>query len=237
MKQKTLTKFNKIYSWYAGLSSDLLFWIAIDTLFLTAVKKLNPSQIVSLTSISLIVCIILQVPILRIIQKLGNTKSVRLSSFLLLLASILLTFGPNYITLALGEIIYEISFTFQNMSNAILKNNLELQNKSNDHIKLKINFNTIYATITMIISFIASIMFNINNYFPMICCILFCFICFILSFYIVDFSSFDKIKKETSTTYKRKIKYSKIIIFLLISYGLFYPIVNSGQSNGKLFIQ
>lgn len=237
MKQKTLTKFNKIYPWYTGLSSDLLFWVAIDTLFLTAVKKLNPSQIVSLTSISLIVCIILQVPILRIIQKIGNTKSVRLSSFLLLLASVLLTFGPNYITLVLGEIIYEISFTFQNMSNAILKNNLELQNKNNDYIKLKTNSNTIYATVTMIISFIASIMFNINNYFPMICCILFCFICFILSFYIVDFSNFDKIKKETSTTYKRKIKYSKIIIFLIISYGLFYPIVNSGQSNGKLFIQ
>ena len=29
----------------------------------------------------------------------------------------------------------------------------------------------------------------------------------------------------------------KIIIILLISYGLFYPIVNSGQQNGKIFIQ
>lgn len=237
MKQKNLTKFNKVYPWYAGLSSDLLFWVAIDTLFLTAVKNLNPSQIVSLTSISLIVCIILQVPLLKIIQKIGNTKSVKLSSVLLLLASILLTFGQNYITIALGEIIYEISFTFQNMSNAILKNNLELQERGNDYIKLKTKSNTIYATVTMIISFIASILFNINNYLPMIFCILFCFICFILSFYIVDFSNFDKIKKEKSIKPKRKIKYSKIIIFLFISYGLFYPIVNSGQSDGKLFIQ
>lgn len=35
----------------------------------------------------------------------------------------------------------------------------------------------------------------------------------------------------------KKICYSKIIIFIIISYGLFYPIANSGQSNGKLFIQ
>lgn len=237
MKQNNLTRFNKIYPWYAGLSSDLLFWVAIDTLFLTAVKNLNPSQIVSLTTISLIVCIILQIPLLKIIQKIGNTKSVKLSSSLLLLASVLLTFGQNYIIIALGEIIYEISFTFQNMSNAILKNNLELQERSNDYIKLKTKSNTIYATVTMIISFIASILFNINNYLPMIFCILFCFICFILSFYIIDFSNFDKIKNEKSTTPKRKIKYSKIIIFIFISYGLFYPIVNSGQSNGKLFIQ
>ena len=44
-----------------------------------------------------------------------------------------------------------------------------------------------------------------------------------------------KLKKRKET--KIKIKYSKIIIFALISYGLFFPIVNSGQSNGKLFIQ
>ena len=29
----------------------------------------------------------------------------------------------------------------------------------------------------------------------------------------------------------------RIVLFIIISYGLFYPIVNSGQSNGKLFIQ
>lgn len=35
----------------------------------------------------------------------------------------------------------------------------------------------------------------------------------------------------------KKIKYNKLVIISIISYGLFYPIVNSGQSNGKLFIQ
>ena len=44
-------------------------------------------------------------------------------------------------------------------------------------------------------------------------------------------------KNEKRKETKIKIKYSKIIIFALISYGLFFPIVNSGQSNGKLFIQ
>lgn len=131
MEQSKIAKFNKVFPWYGGLSADLLFWVAIDTLFLTIVKNLNASQIVSLTTVSLVACIALQIPLLKVIQKIGNTKSVRLGSFLLLVASILLTFGTNYITIAFGKIIYEIAFTFQNMANAVLKNNLELQGKNN----------------------------------------------------------------------------------------------------------
>lgn len=237
MEQEKMAKFNRIFPWYAGLSDDLLFWAAIDTLFLTVVKDFNASQIVSLTTVSLITCIVLQVPLLKIIKKIGNTNSVRLGSMLLLVSSILLTFGKNYIDIVLGKVIYEIAFTFQNMVNAVLKNNLELQNRNNEYIKVKTKANTIYATATMIISFIASLMFNLNNYLPMLGCITFCLICFILSFYIVDYSKYNKIKEESQMKSKTKIKYNKLIIVLIISYGIFYPIVNSGQSNGKLFIQ
>lgn len=237
MEQEKMTKFNKIFPWYAGLSGDLLFWVAIDTLFLTVVKNFNASQIVSLTTVSLITCISLQVPLLKIIKEIGNTNSVRLGSMLLLVSSLLLTFGQNYMVVVLGKVIYEIAFTFQNMANVVLKNNLELQNRNNQYIKVKTKSNTIYATVTMIISFIASLMFNLNNYLPMFGCIAFCLICFVLSFYIVDYSKYNKIKEKTKIKSKTKINYTKLIIVLIVSYGLFYPIVNSGQSNGKLFIQ
>ena len=238
MEENKLKRFNKIFPWYDGLSGDLLFWVAIDTLFLTVVKKFTASQIVSLTSISMIINILIQVPLLKIIHKIGNTKSVRLGSFLLLISSLLLTFGRNYITIVIGKIFYEMAFTFQNMINAVLKNNLELQHTENEYIKYRTKANTIYAAVTMIISFIASIMFNINNYLPMIGCITFCVICFILSWYMVDYSKDNKNKLEKNKEAgKGKIKYTKIIIFILLSYGLCYPMVNSGQSNGKLFIQ
>lgn len=240
MNEKSLNRFNKLFPWFSGLSSDLLFWIAIDTLFLTVVKNFNASQIVSLTSISLIICILLQVPLLNSIKKIGNTKSVRIGSLLLLISSILLTFGTSYVVIAIGKILYEIAFTFQNMINAVLKNNLELQNRENEYIKFRTNANTIYAVVTMIISFVASVMFNINNYLPMIGCITFCLICFILSFYMVDYSDNDCIKNRTCIEKHEKQKkkmYSKVILVIILSYGLFYPIVSSGQSNGKLFIQ
>ncbi len=239
MKKDKITKFNKIFPWYLGLSGDLLFWVAIDTLFLTVVKHFSAAQIASLTTVSLIICIALQAPLLKIIKKIGNTNSVRLGSFALLISSLLLTFGTNYIVIALGKVMYEISFTFQNMANVILKNNLELQEKNDEYIKIKTKSNTIYAAVTMIISFIASAMFNLNNYLPMIGCISFCIICFVLSFYIVDYSNYNKVKEEPKNkpNTNKKIKYNKIILMLIISYGLFYPIVNTGQENGKLFIQ
>lgn len=49
-----------------------------------------------------------------------------------------------------------------------------------------------------------------------------------------DFPTNEIIKRVKAYS---EVKYNKIIIMLIISYGLFYPIVNSGQSNGKLFIQ
>lgn len=214
-----------------------MFWIAIDTLFLSIVKNLSPSQITALTSIPLIICILLQVPLLKIIKKIGNTNSVRVGSFLLLMSSILITCGKNYIVIILGKICYEFAFTFQSMTNVIIKNNLEIQNRSNDFMKIRTKANTIYATATMIISFIASYMFNINNYLPMIACIFCCYICFIMSFYIIDFSKFNKIDNQKQEKQKKKVKYSKIIITIIISYGIFYAVVNSGQQNGKLFIQ
>ena len=239
MNEQRLKRFNKVFPWFEGLSKDLLFWVAIDTLFLTVVKKLTASQIVSLTSISLITCILLQIPLLNIIKKIGNTKSVRLGSLLLLLSSVLLTFGWKYIVIVIGKILYEIAFTFQNMINVVLKNNLELQSRENEYIKFRTKSNTIYGIVTMIISFVASIMFNINHYLPMLGCILFCLICFIMSFGMIDYSDNDIIEYKDSEKKNDTIKmnYPKVVLLIIMSYGMFYPIVNSGQSNGKLFIQ
>lgn len=237
MEEQKIKKFYKIFPWFAGLSSDLLFWVAIDTLFLTVVKNFSASQIVSLTTVSLMCCIALQMPILKIIKKIGNTKSVRLGSFIVLMSSLLITFGSNYIIIVLGRALVEIGWTFQNMANVILKNNLEMEQREEEYVKIKTKGTTIYAIVTMIISFIASLMFNLNNYLPMIGCILFCLICFLLSYNIEDFSNYDKAKEEKQYKTKGKIKYSKIVVVLLISYGVFFAVVNSGQSNGKLFIQ
>ena len=148
---------------------------------------------------------------------------------------LLLRDGQHYIKLSEND---SITYSKDGYYIFSIYNKSGYQHKENEYIKYRTKANTIYALVTMIISFVASIMFNINNYLPMIGCITFCVICFILSWYMADYSKDDKRTVETNKeNNKRKIKYTKIVMFIIISYGLFYPMVNSGQSNGKLFIQ
>lgn len=236
MREKDLKRFNKLYPWFAGLTLDLMFWEAVDTWFLTLVKGLSASQIVTTTSVSLIACLSFQIPIVKIINRIGNTNSVKLGSFLFLIAACLLTVGPNFYIILLGKIFYEFALTFLNMANAILKNNLNLQNKGNEYIKYSTRANMIYSVATMIMSFTGSFLFNLNHYLPMVGCIFFCFVCFVLSFFMVDYSdSSAKLKNKVKS--KAKIKFSKIVVLSIASYALFYPIVHSAQADGKLFIQ
>ncbi len=80
MKQE-LKRVSRIYPWYSGLSGDLMFYIAISSIWLTEVKDFSAFQVTLLTTVSSLFGIILQIPILRIIKKIGNTTSIRVGSF------------------------------------------------------------------------------------------------------------------------------------------------------------
>ena len=234
---KEINRFIKIFPWYSGLTSDLLFYIAIDTLFLTVVKNFSAAQIVSLTSFAQFACIALQFPILFIIKRIGNTASTRVGAIFLLISAILITVGNNYYFVLVGRLFHDVSVIFKTASFIALENNLDLIDKRSDFVRLRASANTVYAVLTMFISFVASYMFNLNNYLPMIGCIIACAIGVILTFLMKDCSDYNKITYKNENKEKVKIHYSKFIILAIVVYSLFYPIVNNGQTDGKLFIQ
>ena len=92
---KKINRSIKIYPLFASFTGDLIFFVPIDTLFLTLVKGLNASQITAMTMIALITCIVFQKVILAIVKKIGNVNSLRLGAMMLLIASVLLTFGKS----------------------------------------------------------------------------------------------------------------------------------------------
>ena len=233
---KGINRFIKVYPLYHGFIADLLFYIAIDTLFLTVVKNFTAAQIVSITAISQLVCILLQFPILFVMKKIGNTASVRIGAFCILISSIFITFGKSYYLVLFGRILHEVDIIFRNASIVTLENNLEIVGRRGEFVRLRTSANTAYSFIKMIIAFIASYMFNLNNYLPMIGCITTCTVGFILSFFIKDYSEYNKISRKSKKN-KVKITYSKVIVLTLFLYAVFYSVVNSGQTDGKLFIQ
>ena len=195
----------------------------------------SSAQVVSLASVSTCACILLQFPILGIIRKIGNTASVRCGAFFLLLSAIFITVGSNYWVIVLGRIFHDVAAIFKSASVVALENCLDDADSRQEFIKIRTQGNTIYAIITMLISFVASLMFNFNHYLPMLGCITTCLIGFILSFFVVDYTKYNKLNFKKRE--KVKIHYSKFVILAIMVYGLFYPVVTSGQSDGKLFIQ
>ena len=157
---KGAKRFIRAYPWFYGFSSDLLFYIAIDTLFLTVAKNFTAAQIVSLTSFSQLFCIIMQIPILFLIRKMGNTASLRIGAFFLLMASIFVTFGTNYYLVLLGKIFHGVAATFAVAKIVALENNLDLIERREDFVRIRARGNVTYSVITMLISFFVSYIFK-----------------------------------------------------------------------------
>lgn len=234
--EKKIKRFVKIFPWYHGLTADLLFYIAIDTLFLSAVKNLSAVEIVTLTTISSIASLVARFPVVWIMDRIGNNLSIKMNALLMLLSALLITCGGNFYLIALGRVFHDLAVLFRNASIVALENNLELIDKTQDFVRVRTRGNTVYSSVTMVIAFVASYMFNLNNYLPMIGCITTCAIGFILSFYLEDCSNFDKTVKKKKEE-KEKAKVSKVILWGMLAYAVFFPVVNSGQTEGKLFTQ
>ena len=225
---------NKIYPLFAGLSGDLIFYIAINTLFLTEVKHFSALEISSLTTISIFVMLILNPLVMKIINKIGALNSVRVGVTVLFLGAFLITVGNNYFTILIGSILYESYAYFKYMDAVILRKNLAFLKEEDRFLEIQNKYTLIYAVVTMFTAFISGFLFNINPYLPMIGCLIFCIInLFLVNFlYEVKTPNNKVIKKD-----KRKVKITHLVFLLLLLFAIGYSIIDLGQNNSKLFIQ
>lgn len=234
-KEKYIQKFCTKWVWFSSLTGDLVFFAIVDTLFLTLVKGLTPSQITLFTTIPAALGILLQPTILKMIHKIGNTKSIRVGAFSLLLSSLLITFGNQFWVIVLGRLFHEIAFVFKNMENICLKNNLIYAGREDDYIPVRNQSTVAYAVITVVIAFGAGMLFNINHYLPMILNCLLCFACCLLALTMKDVTKYDVIPEEQIQISSEK--HSMIVYVAILSYAFFYTAVGTGQSNSKLLLQ
>lgn len=233
-KYKKIKRSIKIYPIFASFSGDLIFFVPIDTLFLTLVKGLNASQITSMTMVALIICILLQKLILRTVKRIGNVNSLRLGTILILIASLMLTFGKSFILLLLYKSISEIGFMFLNMNKIILKNNLNAVNRKDDYYKIRNKSKIMYSIITLFTALVVGKLFNLNQYLPMYLSIIIYILLVGLAF--MHYEAKSTTYTETKTSNK-KVKITLIIFLIILSNAIFYSIIKMGQNNSKLFMQ
>ena len=231
---KRIKRSNKIFPIFYGLSLDLIFFIAINTLFLTKVKGLTPSDINLLTTVGVLVALIFYLLSHKIIKKIGNLNSIKLGTILIFISAILFTISKQLIFFVIAEILYEVSFVFKCVDTVVLNNNLIYEKRENEFIKIKSKATTIYSIATLIATAVGGVLFNINPYLPMIICIFICLCNTIMANFLYE----AEINNEkTIIKKKNKFKISKIAIITTIVYGLLYGTVAVCQTNDKIFLQ
>lgn len=231
---KKIERSIKIYPIFASFTGDLIFFVPIDTLFLTLVKGLNASQITAMTMVALIVCILSQKVILSTVKKIGNVNSLRLGTILLLIAAFILTFGKSFILMLLYKTINEIAFMFLNMDEIILKSNLNAVNRKADYYKIRNKSKIMYSIITLLTALVAGKLFNINRYLPMYLSIIVYILLLGIAF--MYYEAKNEEQKEIKLN-NMKIKITSTIFLVIISNAVFYSIIKMGQNNSKLFMQ
>ena len=222
---------NKIYPYFYGISSDLLFFITIDTMFFSIVKKYSDAQINFFIAFAMLSIIVFQHINLKIIKKIGNVKSIKLGMWILLLSAIIITFSNNYILSLIGYGLYEIAYIFKSMEDVLLKRNLIYLNESDKFVSIQSMGATIYSAITLLISLVCGYLFTLNNYLPMYLCIGCCVINIVLSNFLYE------VEIDINQNNKTTFKITKVLIYILLAYCIFYSMVGLAQTNGKLFIQ
>ena len=135
----------------------------------------------------------------------------------------------------IGKFVYETAWVFKDMENIMLKNNLKVIGKPEFYASIENKGMITYAFLTLIVSLTSGFLFKINPYLPMYFCITICLIAFLIYLGMKDVSSGDVIKTQKKE--KSKLKLSRIIWVILLSYTLFYGCIIIGQQNGKLLIQ
>ena len=230
---KKINRSIKIYPLFASFTGDLIFFVPIDTLFLTLVKGLNASQITAMTMVALIICIVFQKIILAIVKKVGNVNSLRLGAMMLIISSLLLTFGKTFIAMLLYKSIHELAVMFLNMDEIILKNNLKKVDRRDDYFKIRNKSKIIYSIITLFTALVAGEMFNIDHYLPMYLSIIIYVLVLGTAFLYYE----GKTENEEVNKEHTKIKTTTIIFYIMLSNAVFYSIIKMGQNNSKLFMQ
>lgn len=227
----------KLYPIFYTFSADLIFFVPIDTLFLTLVKGMNASQISAMTTISLLVCILSRKLILKTTQKIGNVKSIQLGALMLLIASLILTLGKSFTAMLIYHSVYELAFMFWGMSSILLRNNLSYINEKEKYYTLRNKAKIMYGISTMVTALISGWLFNINSYLPVYISIIIHFIILLVSFNFyeakVQESNFDNKKSKGNN----QINLSTTILFIILSNAVFFSLIKTGQNNSKLFMQ
>lgn len=244
MSEKELKRNIRVYPWYRAFDYDFLFLWTISILYLTNIKGLSYSQVILLDSIFMLSAFLLQIPISKIIEKIGRAKSAQISGFTMLIFSLMYIFCSAPFEFILANIIYGIGASFRNVCDAeILSITLKRLKKNNEFGKIEGKALFIYYIVEAITAIFAGYMYEyVSPYSPLIGTAIFSGIVIILAFILKDpvesEQDIEKLEKEKDRepSYKTILK-RPFIIWMIIFCFCLYGLASMHSSLSKVYLQ
>ena len=196
-------RFNKtLFCLYQSTSDDLMFWCWFDVLILSMNYGFSMTQISLLFSVSFWAALAMKMPANALAKKLGAARCVLLSAAMFLSAALLLTFGSTFIVAVVGQSIYLVAGSFQEMATVIAKKAAERDPANVDYMKLMSTTGVIFSVISLIAAISMSRLYEMNKNLPMYICIGFCLNSCVLAYFI---SRYDEEDTKESLSTRREV--------------------------------
>lgn len=202
------------YTIYKALAYDFYFFYAIDSLFYTEIINMSFSTISLVATVYAFFVMLLQIPMVRVVRKIGTVNSSRIGTLCYLMAGILTFF--NIYTIFIAQLVFAIGVGLKNPSEAkLLKDNLKMYGLSENYAKYTGISKFIYSIITALATFVAGMLFEIAYYIPLILCYSFLIIASIMSIFI---KNEKEIYKKQNNLPQHNTEIEKHEVFKLFKY-------------------
>ena len=187
----------KLYPIYKMFSWDLLFFYSIEFLFYTITKKVTASEVLIINGFYLLFKIIMQIPAVTITDFLGKRRSIIIGNILLIIYMLILICFPGAISVIIADLVFALGYNIKTIAESnLLYDSVSTRGGEGLYSKLDAKGGSFYYILDGIASLVAGYLFVINNYLPMLICLLFIIISTILSFKFKDVYEVDKNTKR-----------------------------------------
>ena len=227
----------KIFPIYKMFSWDLLFFYSTQYLFYTTTKGLTPGEVLKVEAFYPLFIIIMQLPAAICADLLGRKRSLVLGNLIMALYIFLLIILPGFIGIFIANIVYAFGYSLKGIQETnILYDSTATKGGEGLYPKINGKGATAYYILDGIASLAAGYLFVINQYLPMICCLVITVISTIIAINFKDIYT-NKLEqneisnkiKEYKSDFKISIKNiikSKRLRALLIFMGLFNALIS-----------
>ena len=189
----------KLYTIYRAISMDLIFYYAIEYLFLTEVKGLSAASFVLGSAFFATFMMIMQIPASILIDKIGTRRCTIVANIFNIIFLLFILKTNTLKDLIFAQFISALCFSFKNISDtALLQYSIpETRKKGEIFSKVEGKGKMNYHYLNAITSIFAGLLYVINPYAPMICSLCFAATATIISLGFEEMKRFRIRKKMT----------------------------------------